>query len=245
MKKLLTLFLLLISLSSLLLISASALGGSRVYDPEGILSAEERASVEAQLSVASESVGLEVLLYLNDYSKNYTPSEGALLSAFGLTDTSDAVILLIDASEQVSYYELFTYGDGYKLISDSAADRILDNDALYTAIKLEADFAEGARRFAALVSEEIPAARRSANLRVILIPIIIALIAGGIAVTVVVVRYKRKLKSPVYPLSKYSSLELHHSSDTYLRTDVVRTRINTSSGSGGSGGSRGGSRGRR
>ena len=247
MKKILIAFVAVTLLAVLLALPVSA-ESSRVADPYGQLTSSELISAEAALAKASEKAGMTVAVYINDYDdRPFTPSESSLLSSLGLSSSSDCVVLLIDASSFTSYYELFTYGEGYKLISDSRADRILDDDKLYSSIKFDNDYSAAISRFADLVGSELPAARRSSITKVIVIPIIVGILSGGIAVLIVVVRYKKKLKSPIYPLSKYASLELNDSRDIYLRTDVVRTRINTSSGSGGrSGGGRsGGSRGRR
>ena len=63
----------------------------------------------------------------------------------------------------------------------------------------------------------------------IVIPILAGLAAGAIAVLIVVVDYKKKLKSPIYPLSKYASLDLSLSQDNYLSTSVTRVRVQSSS----------------
>jgi uncharacterized membrane protein len=79
--------------------------------------------------------------------------------------------------------------------------------------------------------------------------ILAALISGGIT-GIIIYNYKKKLKSPIYPLSRYARLELNSgaSLDVFLGKTVTSVRIRSSSGGsrgGGGGGFSGGSRGRR
>ena len=50
------------------------------------------------------------------------------------------------------------------------------------------------------------------------------LIALGVCIAIVV-SYKRKVKSPTYPLTDFTSLELTSRSDLYIGKTVTRVRI--------------------
>ncbi len=54
---------------------------------------------------------------------------------------------------------------------------------------------------------------------------VIALVAAAVAAVIVVVRYKRRLKAPIYPIEKYASLSLTGGYDNYLGSSVTRVRV--------------------
>ena len=238
MKKLLVLPLIIFAIMSVITSNVSA-DGSRIYDPDGCVS-NELYSLENALDEATEATRVEFFVYI--HSDGYA-GESRMLSYFNAKDTDDVVLLEIERIGSTYYYELYTYGDAYALISDSDADYILDYDGIFFSIKGGA-LAEGIRCFATVTSDVISSSRKSAKMSAIIWPIVIGIAVGAITVVCVVVKYKRKLKSPSYPLSKYASLNLTYSDDSFIGSNVTRVRINTSSGGGGGRGS-GGSRGRR
>ena len=54
---------------------------------------------------------------------------------------------------------------------------------------------------------------------------IVALIAALVACLIVILRYKKKLKAPIYPIDKYARLILSDSRDNYIGTTVTRVRV--------------------
>ena len=58
-----------------------------------------------------------------------------------------------------------------------------------------------------------------------------AFIAAAVACVIVVVKYKRKLKSPIYPVEKYANLALNVCQDQFLGSTVTRVKISSSSSS--------------
>ena len=56
---------------------------------------------------------------------------------------------------------------------------------------------------------------------------LLALVAGVVACVIVVVRYKRKLRSPIYPMNKYASLSLNVCQDNFLGSTVTRVKISS------------------
>ena len=57
---------------------------------------------------------------------------------------------------------------------------------------------------------------------------VIAFIAAIVACAVILYRYKKKLKAPIYPTDKYASLSLSHAEDNYIGTTVTRVRVASS-----------------
>ena len=54
---------------------------------------------------------------------------------------------------------------------------------------------------------------------------IVSLVAALVACLIVIFRYKKKLKAPIYPVDKYARLVLSDSRDNYIGTTVTRVRI--------------------
>ncbi len=208
-----------------------------------LLSEEEKTVVRSALDKAEEETGYDVYVYVSD---SIIGASDALLRIFGIGEYDDAVILhIVKYSDSYYEYMLYTYGSAAKL-SDSSVDRILDETDVYRNIK-SGNLAEGIVAFAEVLAEEKASSDRSALITVIIISSVIALCSGGATIGIIIYKYKKKLKSPVYPLSKYANMDLEHSSDNFLGSAVTRTRVGGSSdGSrGGSGGGGGGFRGKR
>ena len=62
----------------------------------------------------------------------------------------------------------------------------------------------------------------------ILVSAAIGFIAALITCIVIVYRYKKKLKAPIYPVDKYAQLSLSDARDNYLTTTVTRVRVASS-----------------
>ncbi len=234
MKKYLFILVILLTFIPLISLKSSA-DAPRVYDELGIGVADAQ-MLELKLRDAENKTGISffALIHKGRYS------ESRMLSRMNKTGSEDMVILLIERIYGTYYFELFTYGTSYNLISDDDADYILDS--LTPSIK-SGDVVTGVASLADITVPLILENRESARFSVIITSLIIAIACGATAVGIVVYRYKRKLKAPIYPLSKYANLTLNYSSDDFITSHVTRVRINT--GSSGSGRSRGGSRGRR
>jgi uncharacterized membrane protein YgcG len=234
-------------------ISISALaaidGGvyTRVFDRDNNLSTSEEQRIYDAATGAESLTGVIFLVAVYDCDFGI-PSGSSVVSSFGYSTSKDDVVLLIIEQDGGSYYyEMFTYGRAHTSISDSAADRVLDNRDVYSNIK-SGNLADGAVAFINKTTEELQESAADASgfdLEEIAVRIAISLAAGIASVVVVIVIYKTKLKSPIYPLSQFADLKLAERSDIFIGKNVTRTKINTSSGSSGSGGSSGGSRGRR
>ena len=212
---------------------------SRVYDSIGHLDTAERSSLESKLAEAEAECGVAIRVYIGD---EYMFSERSVLRAVGMTIDDDVIILSVECVYGEYYYELFAYGEGDRYLSYSASEDILDSSVVYGNIK-SGNLYDGALGFAEMSADYVNEGRFSSLVTVIVVSVILALIAGGVFFGVTLYRYKKKLKSAVYPVSNYASLELLHSSDNFIGSYVTRTRVSSSSSRGGGGG--GGSRGRR
>ena len=218
---------------------------SRVWNGDGMLTSEEESALESALAEASERSDIEhyAIVYTTSYSKI---SEREMASRLGIDLRSDsAVVLAVWMQGGAYYYELFTYGEAYGLISDSDADGILDSRDV-AAIK-RGQLAAGLHGYAAISSTTVASNRIARLVILIVVASVLAALAGTGAVLGVYYLYKRKLKSPIYPLSKYARMQLTHANDIFLGSNVTRVRVSSSSssGRGGGGGGGGGSRGSR
>ena len=61
---------------------------------------------------------------------------------------------------------------------------------------------------------------------VVLIGVIVGLVCAAAAVIGVILSYKRKNRSPIYPLDKFTDLDLREKTDRYLYTRTTTRQIN-------------------
>ena len=57
---------------------------------------------------------------------------------------------------------------------------------------------------------------------------VIGFIVALITCIVIIYKYKKKLKAPIYPIDKYAQLSLSDSRDNYITTTVTRVRVASS-----------------
>ncbi len=246
-KKLIFLILALSLVLSVFTVSSSASAPSvrPIYDGADFLTSAQEDSLLRVIADAEEQSGARYYIYLcaSDY---YPVTETAIMTKLALDTDDNAVVFLIEKLQGTYYYEMFTYGDAYGNLSNGDCNSILDDDTVYSNIK-GGNLSTGIRNLISLTADRMSGNIRTGKILRIIIPIILALLADGGAVGFVVYKYKRKLKSPIYPLSKYASLNLTNAQDNYVTSNVVRTRVASSSSGSRSGGGRsgGGSRGRR
>lgn len=58
--------------------------------------------------------------------------------------------------------------------------------------------------------------------------LVIGFIAALVTCIVIVVKYKTKLKAPIYPVDKFCDLELIDRRDDYIGSTVTRVRVSSS-----------------
>jgi uncharacterized membrane protein YgcG len=232
-------FILIVTSVFTLSVSASS-DESRILDTAGIIS-EDKAKIETALSDFESECGIPIRLVTTLGNNSYD------LSELGFVYGENLIVLEINYYHYTDtyYYYLDTFGDAYYEITDSEVDRILDASAVYDNIK-GGRFGDGISAFTSLASKAYIGKLQEPVWNTLLVSFILALVTGGITVGCVIYRYKRKLKSPTYPLDRYASLNLSRDecSDIFIGSTVSKVRINTSSARSG-GGSRGGSGGGR
>ncbi len=217
--------------------------GSPVCDGAELLTSSEENTLIANIETAKGKSGVDFYIYTAEGRTNEDEREDDLLLTFTGAGNRDSVILLIEKANSTYYYKIFTYGDAYSLLRDSDIDYILDDHGVMSNIK-GGRAAAGSSRFIEITADRIAAraasSERTGNVLLIVIPIVLGLTAAGITVGVIIFKYKRKLKSPIYPLSKYAALNLTLSQDNYVTSHTVRTLVQSSSSSGGRSGGRSG-----
>jgi uncharacterized membrane protein YgcG len=234
-------FALMLALSALAITSTAS--KSNIYDPMDHLTDAEEARIASSFAEAEDRCGVSFALLVNDGYATY--NEDNIFYSFGLSRQDDAAILLVEYYGGDWYYELFLYGEADEKISYSQSDGILDSSRVYNNIK-SGRIADGAIAFASLTADELVSSGRGALAGVIIVSVVLAMVAAAVSIIIVTVRYKTKLKSPIYPISDFAKMDLTHSRDDFRGSFVTKTRINTSSGGSRSGGGfGGGSRGRR
>ncbi len=61
---------------------------------------------------------------------------------------------------------------------------------------------------------------------VVLVGVIVGLVCAVGAIVGVILSYKRKNRSPIYPLDKFTDLDLHEKTDRYLYTRTTTRQLN-------------------
>lgn len=221
----------------------------RVIDRDGYLSSAGMSEASEALRRAENATGVTFRAYLYDYSRGEYDGDD-YRSQYGFSRSSDLCLLIVtyDPFEEQYFYDLYTYGKAASSITDHEVDLLLDSPLVYDKIKGKHgyDLAGGIVGFAEVGTEMILAEHPTFAETLagkIVIGLVIAAVCAAVGVIIVVVNYKKKLKSAIYPLDKYATLKLTSSSDLFIGKHVSRTRVTSSSGGsshGGGGGHRGG-----
>lgn len=149
--------------------------------------------------------------------------------------SSDCIILII-SDNYAKNYNMYTYGNANRKISDSEFNKIVDASSVYNNIK-SGKYADGAVAFIELSAKEYKTDWAAV--------ITLGIVIGGITAIVVwfsvFFYYKRKMHSEKYPLSRYAQLDLKVKTDTFAGSFITTRVINHNTGGrGSSGGFRGG-----
>ena len=239
---------LLLLLAVLMTLPAAAAGYTKIDDRAGFFSGDTAWNTE---SLTGNSAGRCSYYLLTDYAEDY-PSDREVLSRCGISKKDDAVILAVYRTDSgIYHYDIYTFGAAHEAFSDDDIDEVLDTPGVYNNIKA-GEIEAGVRAFlsacgkveARFVAEEEADAERAekweANRvpRGIAITLIVFVIAGGIAMLVVTLVYRKKVHGETYPLDRYAKLRLTKEVDRFVGSYITRVRVNTNNGS--SGGSHGG-----
>ena len=226
-KRIAFIVLLLCLVLSAVFLSSCAKEGPHVTDRAGLLTTEELAQVEEALSAAE--VKGRVHAYLYDYSAGQYIGED-YLREFGYGWGTDLTLLVITRDNGVYFYDLYTFGGAARRFSDDDCDALLDNAGV-AQIK-QGKLAEGLKGYALQVKQ----LNQESLILLVAIAVLLGGAAGGVTCGCIAHKYHKKLKSPIYPVEKYTTLDLTETEDTYMGTRRYRRVISSSSSSGGGGG---------
>lgn len=221
---------------------------ANVIDKDNQLDDAEEQEINAALAEAREVMGIPVCVYVfaTNYSESYWGED--FLAEYGLSSSTDLVLLVVEYTPFDINYYMYTYGDAYAKINQKEIDYILDDSTVYYHIK-SGDLATGICEFAELTTEAYMGRLGVSWGLILIVALIIGCIAGGIGVSSISASYKRKNPSQSYPLDRFATLELTHQSDRVIGKFVTHTIISSGSrgghgggrpGGGGGGGYRGG-----
>jgi uncharacterized protein len=227
--------------------AAATEGGVRVYDPSGTLTAEETSALAQRMDTLSAESGVE--LYLATYvAQNYRDDFIGDEYCRDIRNLrgEDAVLLIVtyDLSDQMFYYDMYTYGEANYAISQKEVDYILDRREVYNNIK-SGYVAAGVEAFFDLSAQAFEGRVGASWASVITVSALISVVIALIVCAGVVASYKKRRATVDYPLDRYAKLSLTKESDAFVREYTTRTRVSSSSSGGGSGSRHGGGGGHR
>jgi len=223
--------------------SADAAADSRVIDQTGVMSDAVLESLSRL--AASESTRCNVPLCAV-VTKDASYDQYTFMNHYGFSSSDDLLLLIVfyDVDETTWYYDLYTFGRAADEITNREVDDLLDAADVYNNLK-SGRTEEGLRAFLPLAAEAILTKRKAPVGKVVAFSLIGGLLIGGVAVLIVALRYRMKIKPTNYPLDKYARLKPGAANDTFIGSSVTSYRISSSSGGGGGSGSHGGGGGHR
>ena len=220
---------------------AAADGDVRVYDPSGMLTAEQAAELTRRMDALSAESGVEMYFatYVADDRYDDFYGDDYCTRVKNLKGT-DAVLLVVTYEQRnyTYYYNMYTYGEANYAINQKEVDYILDDDNVYYNLK-GGYVAAGAEAFFALTSTAYMGRLGVSWAVIIGVSAVIAAVIALLVCVGVASSYKKKRASVDYPLDQYAKLDLTKHEDRFVREYVTRTYSPRSNGGGGSsGGSR-------
>lgn len=233
----------LLSLSPAASIDASSAPGGVICHMAGTLFDPQLESLTSLARTESNRCGVPLYAVVTSdaYYTQYT-----FMNAYGYSSSDDLVLLIVfyDTSETTWYYDLYTFGAAVGKITDREVDRILDADDVYDNLK-SGHIEAGLRAFFPLASTAVLTDLKAPVGKLVTFSLIGALVIAGVAVLIVVLRYRMKIKPTNYPLDQFATLKPGAANDVFTGSTVTSHTVSSSSGSGGSGGSHGGGGGHR
>ena len=230
----LTLLAALLVLSCLLALPVSA-ATSCVTDATGTLTGAQVTELcaLAQTEGARGGIGLYAVVTEDAYYDQYDFMRDA-----GLSEEDDFVLLIVfhDTAERAWYYDIYTFGSADRALSNREIDLILDDPGVYNNLKTGRIY-DGLSAFMPLVADYMLTDAKAPLGPHIAFSVIGAVVIAGIAVLVVVLKYRMKVKPTNYPLDQYATLKPGRAQDIFLGSSVTSHTVSSSSG--GSGGSSG------
>ena len=222
--------------------SADAASESRVIDYMGVMG--DAVTEDLSRLAASESARCDVPLCAV-VTRDASYDQDTFMSHYGFSSSDDLLLLIVfyDREKTTWYYDLYTFGRAADEITGREVDDLLDAENVYNNLK--SGYTEaGLRAFFPLAAEAILTQRKAPVGKVVAFSLVGALLIGGVAVLIVVLRYRMKIKPTNYPLDRYATLKPGAANDVFTGSTVTSHTVSSSSG-GGSGGGRGGGGGHR
>ena len=222
--------------------SADAASESRVIDYMGVMG--DALSEDLSRLAAAEGAHRDVpLCAVVTQDANY--DQDTFMSHYAFSSSDDLLLLIVfyDREKTTWYYDLYTFGRAADEITGRAVDDLLDAENVYNNLK--SGYTEaGLRAFFPLAAEAVLTQRKAPVGKVVAFSLVGALLIGGVAVLIVVLRYRMKIKPTNYPLDRYATLKPGAANDVFTGSTVTSHTVSSSS-DGGSGGGRGGGGGHR
>jgi uncharacterized membrane protein YgcG len=239
MKKILCVALLAVLLVLALALPVSASSAQYVvYDDAGLLDNSDETILEQMGRNASQNMGgTEIhIIVTPHFSYDY---EDAIRSTHYLSQEQDMILLVIywDSFRDYYEYEVVTFGKAKSIISPSRQNDIAD--AIYSDVKA-GNLNSACNDFVTLSADAYQVGESTRVPKIIGISLGIGAVAALIATLIVILSYRKKKRSPSYPLKEFSELNLTVSEDICTGRNVTKVRLSSSSGSGGSRGGGGG-----
>lgn len=226
----------------------------KIYDYAGILTVEEEKNLKLLIDDYIESYDMDMVIVTSTYYTESTNREYIEdfydYNGFGLNDTHDGVIFIMDLSQGYKDVNMVTTGEAILVYDDNRIENI------YDAVALEKDngYYEMFEAFISSSASYADAGAAPSNkdyyidsngdlMRVKKFPIALALILPTVIATVVVIVIcaKNKMIKKASNATEYvdkNSIKFTRREDRFITTHTTRVKIiNHDSGSGGSGSS--------
>lgn len=203
MRKILIAILFVISLSIAFSVAISAQGYG-VFDGLGIISSSEQAKINDTFKEAYEETGIG--FYMCVYSNPVNTVE-------------KAIVMDIDV-----YYGRY----GVSVYSMGNVSHKIDTEKLQHSVSYDVAcqrFSDSAKSLTSTAVASYNYRNIKGFLLVLLIPTILTIV---IFVIVVIVSYKKKLRGAIYPLNKFTTLDLTDHSDIYTHSHTTRYKYRDS-----------------
>ena len=179
MKRIIALIISILMLTLLLSsLSVSADSADRVFDPAGLLSGSEEASLTEHIKALEEKSGIK--FYFVSYKTtssydSYSPEQ--FVSDYGITESNFVLLTVVKRSYEINYY-IDTWGVTESRISDKEVNYILDDTDVYDNIKY-GNIYDGSVAFFTLSQKAYSGRLGASYLVIAVISLIISMIIAG------------------------------------------------------------------
>ena len=259
MKRFATMTLLLLA-ALMLLMPAAVADTARVYDQAKLFTSAEKSQIDSAIKQFQQDTGMDFVVVTSDTehedaSQQQIADEFYDRGGFGLDEENSGILYYIDMYERWHY--ISTTGAMIDYMTD---ERIADAIERCKPYLSRGDYAEGVAQMMSIVRGNIAAGIPEGQFRYdvvtgqrltarhnvlevdeIVICAVITLVIALIFALLVRRSYKLKGSTYRYAYKENSDVDMHVSTDDFLRTTTTRTRKSESNGSGGGGGFGGGS----